>query len=89
MLVATLRFDPEEEEATGDGWALSLGQDSEVPVTTTYATITLAQAAALAAFQADTDVDGYFTQAAEAAVLVTEAATVASTKAGLLTAEGL
>lgn len=89
MLQTTITFRPEIEENTGDGWALSVGQVGETPVVTQYATLTLAHAAAVQAFQADADVDGYFTQAAEGQVLTTEGAAVASAKAALLTAEGL
>lgn len=89
MLQATLRFFPEREDASADGWVVYLGDEGEAPVVTYYATITLAQAAILAAFQADPGVDGYFTQAAESQVLSTEAAAVTAAKAALLTAEGL
>ena len=89
MLVATLRFDQIREDDTGDGWVVGLGDDSEAPVITYYATITAAHAAQVAAYQIDPGVDGYFTTTAEATVLADEAATVASTKAALLTAEGL
>lgn len=89
MLQATLRFFPEREADTADGWAVYLGDESEAPAVTYYATITLAQAAIRTAFQTDPSIDGYFTQAAEADVLATEAAAVAAAKAALLTAEGL
>lgn len=89
MLQATLRFLPEQEDGDGDGWELSLGDEAEAPAVTRYATITAAQAAALAAFQADPAVDGYFTQLAEQEVLTTEAAALAAAKAALLAAEGL
>lgn len=89
MLQATLRFIPEREGDTADGWAVYIGDEAEIPVVSYHATITAAQAAILAAFQADTGVDGYFTQAAEGEVLTTEAAAVAAAKAALLSAEGL
>lgn len=88
-LIASLRFDSSNEDATGDGWTVFLGQENEAPVATEYATITAAQAAILAAFQADVEVDGYFGQAAEDQVLTTEAAAVTAAKAALLAAEGL
>lgn len=89
MLQATITFRPEDEDATGNGWALSLGQVGATPVTTLHATLTAAQNAQKAAFAADPEVDGYFTQAAEADVLAGEAAAVAAAKAALLLAEGL
>lgn len=89
MLQATLRFLPDREGDTADGWAVDLGDESEVPTRTYYATITAAQAAIRTAFQADAGIDGYFTQAAEGEVLATNAAAVASAKTALLTAEGL
>lgn len=88
-LVASLRFVPGQEDIDGNGWEVHMGQDDEAPTVSTYATITAAQAAILAAYQADPDVDGYFQQAAEAEVLTTEAANVAAAKAALLAAEGL
>ena len=89
MLAATLRFDSTREADTADGWLVGLGDEADVQVITYHATITAAQAAILVAFQADPDVDGHFQAAAEGTVLTSEAATVASTKAALLTAEGL
>lgn len=88
-LVATLRFDTAREDATADGWKVSLGDENAVPAVTYHATITAAQSAIAAAFEADPTVDGYFTQAAEADVLADEAAAVAIAKAALLAAEGL
>lgn len=89
MLQATLRFIPEQEDGDGNGWELSLGDETQVPVVTSHATITAAQAAVLAAFQSDPKVDGYFTQAAEQEVLAAGAADVTAAKAALLAAEGL
>ena len=89
MLQTTITFRPDDEDATGDGWALSVGQVGETPLVTLHATLTAAQTAQTAAVQADPDLDGYFTQAAEDQGLTTEAAAVAAAKAALLTAEGL
>ena len=89
MLQAQLRFLPEREGDTTDGWAVYLGDEAEVPAVTYYETITAAQAAILAAFQADPAVDGYFQGAAEATVLSAEASAVAAAKTALLSAEGL
>ena len=89
MLQATLRFLPEREGATGDGWAVFLGDETEAPVVSYYATITLAQAAIRTAFQSDASVSGYFTQAAQASVLSAEATAVADALAILRTDEGL
>lgn len=89
MLQTTITFRPEDEGATGDGWSVSVGQIGETPVVTAYATLTAAFAAIQAEFQADADTDGYFTEAAEDQVLVTEAAAVTAAKAALLAAEGL
>jgi hypothetical protein len=89
MLQATLRFLPEREGETADGWQVALGDEAEAPVVTYYATITAAQSAIRTAFQTDPGVDGYFTQAAEADVLAGEAAAVTAAKAALLAAEGL
>lgn len=88
-LIASLRFVTANEDATGDGWEVALGEENATPTVTQHATITAAQAAILAAFQADAEVDGYFQQAAEDSVLAANSGTVATTKAGLLTAEGL
>jgi hypothetical protein len=89
MLQATTRFLTDREESSGDGWQVSLGDESAAPTVTYHNTLTAAQAAILAAFQSDAAIVGYFTQAAEASVLTAEAAAVTSAKAALLTAEGL
>jgi hypothetical protein len=91
MLQATLRFLTTEEDATGDGWEVSLGDEADAPTVTLHPTITAAQGAILAAFQADPSVDGYFTQAAEGSTIAAEpaASAVTAAKAALLSAEGL
>jgi hypothetical protein len=89
-LVASLRFLPDREADTADGWLVSLGNTASSSYTDTYyATITAAQTAIRTAFQNDVEVDAYFTSAAEASVLSTNASSVNSTKASLKTAEGL
>ena len=89
MLIAAIRFIPEREGATADGWQASIGDEQAQPVVTYYATLTLAQAAVKAAFQADTAVDGYFLTAAQASVLTTNNAAVTSAKNALRAADGL
>jgi len=89
MLAATIRFLPEREAASGTGWEAAIGDESAEPAITYYTTLTLAQAAVKTAFQADTAVDGYFLQAAQASVLVTNAAAVTTAKNALKTADGL
>jgi hypothetical protein len=89
MLVASIRFLPEREGATADGWQATIGDEQAQPAITYYATLTLAQNAVKAAFQADPGVDGYFLQAAQASVLVTNSAAVTTAKNALRTADGL
>jgi hypothetical protein len=89
MLQATVRFQPDREDLTADGWSVVMTDDSAVLSTTNYATITLALTAVTDEFRTDPTVDSYFNQAAESTVLGTNAAAVASAKSALLTAEGL
>lgn len=89
MLLAQLRFVPTAEDADGNGWEVSLGDEQDVPTVTFHASITLAHAAILTAFQADNDVINYFTQEAEGTVLGSNSGAVASELATLLSAEGL
>jgi hypothetical protein len=89
MLQASVRFQPDREDLTADGWSVVMADDSAVLSTTNYATITAALAAVTEEFRTDPSVDTYFNQAAESTVLSTNTAAVASAKAALLTAEGL
>lgn len=89
MLQATVRFQPDREDLTQDGWSVVMADDSAVLSTTNYATITLALAAVTDEFRTDPTVDAYFNQAAESTVLDANSGAVASAKAALLAAEGL